>query len=743
LVLPGAVVAQNVAEVQVAPPSVTLRVGERSSLLATAFDRAGNVLPTVRVLWSSNNIQVARVDNNGTVTGVANGVAIVEARVGSRKGTAAVQVVGGPAAVSPGTVQGAAPQGGGAPTDATLTGQPTGTGPATMLRIEPPTIYLLPSENVRATPRALKDDGSPAAPVVVTWKTLRPDIANVDPNGVVVALAPGQGTVQITSSSGLTATAPVVVQQTDFAIREQGPVTIGPGDIDTLHVVVPSQGGRQVSPLTLQWTSSDPNVARVSLTGVITAVNPGKATLTVVGLLQTRSVDLVVHRAVSLLAVRPKWQDEVLVPIQGTAKFEAQALGADRTVVSEAPLAWSIVDTSIATFDAAAGVLTGISSGKTQLVVKGPGPGLTVSWTVRVIAGNVKLTATRVGLPLGRRYVVKGSYADDAGTVIAPATGLTWASDNPSVATVGEDGTITAASYGHARVTATAPGGKRAAVDVFVQGELVVSSSRSGRFQLYVAERSNLAQLRKLSADTSGASDPAFSVDGSRIAFTALRGGRRDIYVMDADGTNPVPLANAPGSEGRPQFTPDGSAVVFQSDRSGHSQIFLQPIGGSEAVQLTQEPAVNTLPTVSPDGETIAFVSTRDGGTNIWLMSKDGSNQRAFTRTVGLGRSTVPHFLRDGSLAYLLENKGAGRTTTQIVKADLPTGRVTPLTGTDLLITDFAVSLGGDLLAVVVNVQGGGKPFYRVYVQPVGAGAAAVPVPTTGTEQMVTPALMP
>jgi TolB protein len=212
---------------------------------------------------------------------------------------------------------------------------------------------------------------------------------------------------------------------------------------------------------------------------------------------------------------------------------------------------------------------------------------------------------------------------------------------------------------------------------------------------------------------------------------------------MDADGTNPVPLANAPGSEGRPQFTPDGSAVVFQSDRSGHSQIFLQPIGGSEAVQLTQEPAVNTLPTVSPDGETIAFVSTRDGGTNIWLMSKDGSNQRAFTRTVGLGRSTVPHFLRDGSLAYLLENKGAGRTTTQIVKADLPTGRVTPLTGTDLLITDFAVSLGGDLLAVVVNVQGGGKPFYRVYVQPVGAGAAAVPVPTTGTEQMVTPALMP
>src|SRR5213593_440951 len=101
LVIPGAAAAQNVAEVQVAPPTVTIRVGERSGLLATAFDRIGNVIPTVRIIWSSNNINVAKVDNNGTVTGVANGVAIVEARVGTRRGQAAVQVTGGSAAPLP------------------------------------------------------------------------------------------------------------------------------------------------------------------------------------------------------------------------------------------------------------------------------------------------------------------------------------------------------------------------------------------------------------------------------------------------------------------------------------------------------------------------------------------------------------------------------------------------------------------------------------------------------------------
>src|SRR6266849_4414916 len=99
--LPGAAAAQNVTEVQVAPPTVTIRVGERSGLLATAFDRIGNVIPTVRIIWSSNNVNVAKVDNNGTVTGVANGVAIIEARVGTRRGQAAVQVTGGSAPAPP------------------------------------------------------------------------------------------------------------------------------------------------------------------------------------------------------------------------------------------------------------------------------------------------------------------------------------------------------------------------------------------------------------------------------------------------------------------------------------------------------------------------------------------------------------------------------------------------------------------------------------------------------------------
>src|SRR5437867_4192431 len=297
----------------------------------------------------------------------------------------------------------------------------------------------------------------------------------------------------VTAPGGLTATAPVVVQQTEVAILEQSPIALSPGDVDTLHVAVPAQGNRLVNPLSVQWSSGDATVARVSLTGVVAAVAPGRTTVTVSGLLQTKAAELVVHRVVEALAVVPSARSEVPLPIQGSAKYQVQAIAADKTPVPEAPLRWSVTDTSLASFDPSTTTLTGKKAGKTTLTVRGPGQGLAVTWAVRVIAANLRLSSSRIGLALSRRYPVKANFADEAGAVIGPATGVTWASDNPQVASVGDDGTAAAVGYGHARVTATAPGGRRATADVYVQGDLVLASSRSSRFQLYSVERSNLA----------------------------------------------------------------------------------------------------------------------------------------------------------------------------------------------------------------------------------------------------------
>jgi len=749
LAVPWALVAQNVAEVQVAPPSVTVKVGERSGLIATAFDRNGNVIPTVRISWTSNNVAVAKVDNNGTVTGIASGVVIISARSGTRSGTAAVQVVGGPppAQVDRPTqtppVTTTTPTTGPSSTDP-FWGQPVGSGTAAALRIDPPSIFLIPSENARVSPRALREDGGAAAPVRVDWKSLREDIATVNSDGIVVALAPGQGTIQGTGPGGLTATAPVVVQQAEFAIREGGPLKMSPGDVDTLHVVVPSQSARSVNPLALQWSSSDPNVARVSLTGAVTAAGPGRATLTVNGLLQAKTIDLQVHKVVEVLIVRPKASADVNLPLTATQKFEAQALAANSEAVPEAPLRWSVGDTAIASFDITNGILTGKRLGRTQLMVRGPGLGLMVSWNVSVVAGNVRLSVPRLGLKPGARYTIHADFTDSAGTVLAPAN-VTWASDNADVAAVGEDGTVEASGYGHAKITATAPGGKTAVSDVFVQGEILVASSRKGRFQLYAVDRSNLADLRRVSADTALEGAPAFSPDGSRIAYVSNRDGNPEIYAMDADGRSVTRLTTDPQADDQPSFTPDGRQIVFQSARvAGRPQIFIMNADGSGVQQLTRDSAPCLSPTVSPDGQTIAYVATRDKGYHIWLMGRDGSNPRAFTR--GTQRETQPRFLKDGGLAYLVERKdqATNHIVEQVVRADLATGSVAPLTGTDLAITDFAVSSAGDLLALEVNAQPENRknPLYKVYVVKPGIGTA-IPLPTTGSEQMRTPAFLP
>jgi len=105
--------------------------------------------------------------------------------------------------------------------------------------------------------------------------------------------------------------------------------------------------------------------------------------------------------------------------------------------------------------------------------------------------------------------------------------------------------------------TATAPGGKTAAADVYVVGEILVASSRAnppGKFHSMPSSGSNLAQLTKLTPDTTSASDPAFSPDGSRIAFVSQRDGNAEIYIMNADGTGSTRVTNDPQPDGPASF---------------------------------------------------------------------------------------------------------------------------------------------------------------------------------------------
>ena len=145
---------------------------------------------------------------------------------------------------------------------------------------------------------------------------------------------------------------------------------------------------------------------------------------------------------------------------------------------------------------------------------------------------------------------------------------------------------------------------------------------------------------------------PSWSPDATKIAFYTERDGNAEIYVMNADGSDPVRLTDHPGDEGYPAFSPDGSRISFDSDRDGNFEIYTMSAGGAGVRRLTYNPARDLSAAWSPDGSTIAFVSDRSGRFEVWLMDADGANQRQFTgagETPSEGTHWFPQWSRDGA----------------------------------------------------------------------------------------------
>jgi hypothetical protein len=184
---------------------------------------------------------------------------------------------------------------------------------------------------------------------------------------------------------------------------------------------------------------------------------------------------------------------------------------------------------------------------------------------------------------------------------------------------------------------------------------------------------------------------------------------------------------------------------VFHSARGPKKvqQLYSVGVDGTALRGLTADSA-SAQATVSPDGNTIAYISTRNRDTDVWLMNRDGTNQRAFTRTPQ-ERETNPQFLRDGSLAYLVERREGNRTVTQVKKAELATGQTTPLTGVDTWIVGFSVAPAGDLMALVqppIGQERNKNAAFKVYLRPLGTGSP-IAIPSTDKEALTSPAFLP
>jgi eukaryotic-like serine/threonine-protein kinase len=129
---------------------------------------------------------------------------------------------------------------------------------------------------------------------------------------------------------------------------------------------------------------------------------------------------------------------------------------------------------------------------------------------------------------------------------------------------------------------------------------------------------------------------PQYSPDARKIAFTSTRSGSENVWVVDADGRNPVQLTSyASHSAKSPHWSPDGRTIAFESRESGDPDIYVVDAEGGVPRPLTREPSEDTGPSFSRDGRFIYFSSNRSGRPETWRIPAEGGPVAQVTRRGG------------------------------------------------------------------------------------------------------------
>ncbi len=154
------------------------------------------------------------------------------------------------------------------------------------------------------------------------------------------------------------------------------------------------------------------------------------------------------------------------------------------------------------------------------------------------------------------------------------------------------------------------------------------------------------APAEKIITSTGLNVDPAYSPDGTRMAFASTRTGATEIWVANADGSNQLALTSFGDSDGgSPRWSPDGAKIAF--DKGG--AVWVIGANGGQP----QKVVAGSLPTWSADGQTIYFVSHRSGEDQIWQVASAGGAAQQVTRRGGFEPLAAP----DGKFLFYTKSQ--------------------------------------------------------------------------------------
>nr|WP_274600933.1 Ig-like domain-containing protein [Clostridium yunnanense] len=421
------IVPVPVTGVTVTSSSTVVKMGSTLTLGTTIAPSTATIKT---VTWSSSNEAIAKVSSTGVVTPIATGTVTITAKTtdGGFTGTKDLTVIYGVTGIT---------------LDKT----------SAYVRLGESDLTLVPTVNPsNATDKSL------------TWTSSNPNIATVDSNGTVHAVAYGSVTITATSVQDPTkvarCTVIVPVPVTGVTVTSSSTVVKMGSTLTLGTTIAPTTATIK----TVTWSSSNEAIAKVSTTGLVTPVAPGTVTITAKttdgGFTGTK--DLTVIYGVTGITLdktstylRLGDSDLTLVPTVNPSN------------ATDKSLTWTSSNSSIATVDSN-GTVHAVAYGSVTITATSVQDPTKVARCTVI----VPVPATGVTVTSGSTVVKMGSTLT-LGTTIAPSTAtiktVTWSSSNEAIAKVSITGVVTPVATGTVTITAkTTDGGFTGTKDLTV-----------------------------------------------------------------------------------------------------------------------------------------------------------------------------------------------------------------------------------------------------------------------------------
>jgi TolB protein len=235
---------------------------------------------------------------------------------------------------------------------------------------------------------------------------------------------------------------------------------------------------------------------------------------------------------------------------------------------------------------------------------------------------------------------------------------------------------------------------------------LAFVSDRDGEDRIYVIGADGSGE--HLLAPSSVAQEkPRWLADGKRIEYMTFASDMGHVFSVDADGSHLREEVAVPGRS--PAISPDRTRVIYMGGTWTDTKLMLAKIDGSEARQINQGLPIAWNAAWSPDGKHIAFTS-RDAAEvlQIFVMNPDGTNLHQLTRmTAAEGNAQMPAWSPDGkTLAMQVSNLQTH--TAHLWLLDVATGKARKLASHEAAYLDEvpAWSPDGKRLAFQSNRTG-------------------------------------